>query len=58
MTAVHREDETGLYRHFFGADMSNKLSLATFGKFLTDMNLEIDRLEFQHYDQEGTVRPP
>lgn len=36
--------------------MDRKLSSADFGKFLEDMNRELDKLEFQNYDPNNTVR--
>ena len=53
---LRREDSTGLYTHFFGPDMRKQLSVVDFGKFLEQMNTELDRLEFQHYDTKNTVR--
>ena len=32
------------------------MSLAVFEKFLLDLHTELDKLEFQHYDPEDTVR--
>lgn len=36
--------------------MDGKLSMAAFGKFLEDINCELDKLEFQNYDPKDTVR--
>lgn len=49
-------DDSGLMLHFFGADGEKKLDLAAFNAFLTGLHAEIDRLEFQHYDPQNTVR--
>jgi len=32
------------------------MSLLVFEKFLVDLHTELDRLEFQHYDPDNTVR--
>lgn len=42
--------------HFFGENGQKKLDLAAFNGFLEGLHAEIDRLEFQHYDPQGTVR--
>ena len=42
--------------HFFGENGQKKLDLAAFNAFLEGLHAEIDRLEFQHYDPQGTVR--
>jgi hypothetical protein len=44
--------------HFFGEDGQKKLDLAAFNAFLEGLHAEIDRLEFQHYDPQGSVRDP
>lgn len=49
-------DDSGLMLHFFGEDGEKKLDLAAFNAFLTGLHAEIDRLEFQHYDPQNTVR--
>ena len=49
------EDDTGLMLHFFGENGQKKLDLAAFNAFLEGLHAEIDRLEFQHYDPQGTV---
>jgi len=51
-----RENETGLLKHFFGAKCEGRMSLLVFEKFLVDLHTELDRLEFQHYDPNNTVR--
>jgi Ca2+-binding EF-hand superfamily protein len=48
------EDDTGLMLHFFGENGQKKLDLAAFNAFLEGLHAEIDRLEFQHYDPQGT----
>lgn len=44
--------------HFFGENGQKKLNLAAFNGFLEGLHAEIDRLEFQHYDPQATVRCP
>ena len=51
-----REDETGLLRYFFGEQCNGRMSLVVFDKFLHDLHSELDKLEFQHYDPDSTVR--
>jgi hypothetical protein len=54
--AARREEETGLLRYFFGEKCEGRMSLAVFEKFLHDLHTELDKLEFQHYDPDNTVR--
>ena len=48
-------DESGLMLHFFGPAGTKKLDLKAFNAFLDGLHSEMDRLEFQHYDPQGTV---
>lgn len=51
----HSQDLHGLVRLFFGADGRGQLSLAAFRAFVSDLRLELLRLEFEHYDWQSVV---
>ncbi|GAQ80438.1 hypothetical protein KFL_000540150 [Klebsormidium nitens] len=50
-------DEGGVVEYFFGKDGKQCLTLEAFQKFMAELQEEITRLEFAHYDwrNEGTV---